>query len=174
MIKYIIYFVISFVLVYVQQSFLTAFDTFYNLNLLLVFLIFIAVIFGFNLSFIFTIFIGLFLSIYSYLPIGSFIIIYLIVLALVGYLHRNFLINLSFYTSLILMSVATIVYNILVLIFTYFFYSIGLINIYISLDNNYINNTIWQLILNLILMALVFLIAQATVKKLNLAFLFKK
>lgn len=174
MIKYLYYFLFSFFLVLLQQSFFTAFDFFSNLNILLVFLVFITIIFGFNLGFIFALFIGLILSIYSLIPWGSVILIYLVVLLIINFLYKNILTNLSFYTSLIMIILATLLYVLLVLLVFYLAYLADLNQVYIAINRGFWDNLIDQLILNTGLMALLFLIARFTYKKLNLAFLLKK
>ncbi|MBD3359911.1 MAG: hypothetical protein GF365_04370 [Candidatus Buchananbacteria bacterium] len=173
MIKYLYYLFLSFFLVLIQQSVLSAFGVLSDLNLLLVFLIFVTIIWGFNLGFIFAIFIGLFLSVYSFLPIGSFIVIFLLVLLLVNFLYKNIFINLSFNTSLILISLSTLFYFIFIVLFSFLFYLFNLSNIYITMDRLLLDSFVKQIILNLSLMALIFIIAKITYKRLNLAFLIK-
>ncbi len=173
MIKYLYYLFLSFFLVLIQQSFLSALGILSDLNLLLVFLIFVTITWGFNLGFIFAIFIGLFLSIYSFLPIGSFIAIFLLVLLSVNFLYKNVFINLSFNTSLILVSLSTLFYFIFIVLFSFLFYLFNLSNIYITMDRLLLDSFVRQIILNLSLMALIFIIAKITYKRLNLAFLIK-
>lgn len=174
MIRYLYFFIISLVLVLIVQSIFPALGIFSNLNILLIFIIFVLIVWGFNVSFFFALFIGLFLNIYSYLPLGTFILIYLIILMGANFLYKNIFINFSLFTSLILIILATIVYEFLLITFSFIFYIIGLNMIYLSLDKIFISNLIWQLILNAGLMSLIFIFGQISTKKLNLAFLIKR
>ncbi len=174
MIKYLYYFLISLALVFIAQSILPALTPFSNLNLLLVTLVFITIIFGFNLGFIFAVLIGFLINIYSYLPLGTLIIVYLLVLLAVNFLYKNVLINFSFYTNLILILVATFLYSLLVYILNLLFNFLGFVKLYINLDWIFLANLGWQLLSNLILMMALYFIAKFTIKKLNLAFLIKK
>jgi cell shape-determining protein MreD len=174
MIKYFYYLIISFCLVFIVQSFFSALGFLSNLNVLLVFIAFILIVWGFNLSFVFAIFIGLFLNIYSYLPFGTFILIYLLILFCVNFLYKNIFINFSLVTSLILIILSTICYEFLLLILNFIFYLVDLVNIYIILDKAFFFNLLWQIALNSLLMAFIFILGQVTTKKLNLTFLIKR
>ncbi|MBN1326072.1 hypothetical protein JW977_03800 [Candidatus Falkowbacteria bacterium] len=174
MIKYLYYIIISFLLVIIVQSIFPALGFLSNLNILLIFVIFILIVWGFNVSFIFALFIGLFLNIYSFLPIGTFILIYLIILFGANFLYKNVFINFSLFTSLILILMSTIVYEFLLLIFSLIFHLIGLTAIYFTLDKIFLSNLGWQLILNAVLMSLIFIFGQISTRKLNLVFLIKR
>ena len=174
MIKYFYYLIIAFILVYIQQSIVTAFSLLLNLNLLLVALIFITIIFGYNVGFIFAIYLGFLINLFSFLPFGSFIIIYLLILTIVNFLYKHVLINLSFYTSLILILIATCLYTIIISLYNLLLYFFKVTSIYMELDRTFFQNLGEQLIWNLLLMAVIFLIAKTSLKKLNLAFLLKK
>lgn len=173
MIKYLYSFVIAAVLVFIQVSILSVFNITYNLNLLLVFLIFTTIIFGLKRSIIFAVFIGLLINIYSFLPFTTIFIIYLIIIMLINYLYKNVFTNFSYFSSLILAVVGTVGYSLLTAVFAYFFYIINLTNIYIIIDYNYIKNIIAAIILNLILISVFYLFAKTTIKTLNLSLVLK-
>jgi len=174
MIKYFYYLFISLLLVLLQQGVLANLTLFSNLNLLLVVLVFITIVSGYNLGFILAVFIGLFSYFFSFLPFGTFIIIYLIILVLIDFLYKHVLINFSFYTSLILIVLATILYNFLLILFGYFYFWAGIMSFNFNLDKIFLANSLWQVASNAFLMAIIFIIAKITIKKLNLVFLFKK
>ncbi|MFA5188815.1 MAG: hypothetical protein WC460_05635 [Patescibacteria group bacterium] len=174
MIKYLYYIFISLFLVFIQQSILMVFGYTANLNILLVFLVFITIISGFNLGFIFSVIIGLIAGLYSYLPFGSLIIIFLLIISLVNFLYKHVLINFSYLTNIILIVMATFLYNCLLVLINYLAYLLGMIRIYISVDSIFLINFLWQNILNVALISLIFVIAKLTIKKLNLVFLIKK
>jgi len=174
MLKYLYYFLISFILVLLSHSILSAFGTGVKFDIILVILVFITIVWGFNLGFIFAIFIGILLGIYSYLPLGSFVLIYLIIVALVNFLHKNVLINFSLITSIILIILSVFLYNILLYFFNLILYLLNVVNIYIVMDNNYWFNIAGQILFNSLLMIFIFIIGKATFKRLNLVFLIKR
>jgi len=174
MLKYLYYFLISIVLVFLQQNILPNLGFLNNLNFLLVILVFITIISGFDLGFIFALIVGFIYNIFSFLPLGTFIIIYLVILILVNFLYKNVLINFSFLTNFILIIMATLLYNFLLPFVTYIFYALNIIKLYIVIDNDYIINFLKAIILNSLLISFIFIIAKLTIQKLNLVFLIKK
>ncbi|MDD5341498.1 MAG: hypothetical protein PHC97_03650 [Patescibacteria group bacterium] len=172
--KYFYYFIISFLAALFAQTLMPNLGFFANMNVLLVFVIFLLIVWGFNLSFIFAAFIGLFLNIYSYLPFGSFILIYLLILLGANFLYKNVFINFSLFTSLILIVLSSVSYGFLLIFLNFIFYKLNLTMIYISLDKFFFYDLFWQIILNSLLMAFVFILGQFTTRKLNLAFLIKR
>ena len=174
MTKYIIILIITFLLVILTQAIFSSFNILLPLNLFLVLLVFITMIFGFNWGFVMSIFIGLCLNLFSALPFGTIIIIYLIVVTVVSFLYKNVFINLSLYTSLLLTFLATLLYQFLILLFNFILYLINLTSIYIIFDRMFWLNLAQQVIFNLIVMTVIFILAKATSQRLNLAFLVKK
>jgi len=173
MIKYLYCFLFSVFLVFIAQS-ITSLKYINNLNLILVALVFITIVWGFNLGFIFAIFMGFLLNLYSYLPLGTFIVIYLIIIGLVNFLYKHILINFSFVTNLILIVLASILYGLLLALFNYLFFLIGFVKIYILMDGLVINKLLWQVVFNAILTSVIFIIARIFYKRLNSVFLIKK
>ncbi|MCX6745204.1 MAG: hypothetical protein NTX82_06820 [Candidatus Parcubacteria bacterium] len=174
MLKYFYCFFLSLVLVFLSQSVFIAFIPPERLNLLVVFLVFITFVSGLNWGFAFALFIGLLANFYSYLPFPSYIIIYLIIIFMVDYLHRQIFINFTFATNLILIILSTVAFSLLLTIINLIFYFLGISRIYIGLDWVWLANFIWQIINNLILMSLIFVLAKAIFKKLNLTILVKR
>jgi rod shape-determining protein MreD len=174
MLKYAYYLLISLVLVFFSQSIFSAFIAPENLNILLVFLVFITFVWGFDLGFIFAVFIGFLLNLYSYLPLGSYIVIFLLIILLVDFLHRQIFINFTFSTNIILILISTLAYSILLVGVNFIFYFLGITRIYINLDGIFLTNLFQQIISNLVLICLIFICAKAIFKKLNLAILVKR
>ncbi|HDQ23007.1 MAG TPA: hypothetical protein ENN28_03495 [Candidatus Uhrbacteria bacterium] len=174
MIKYIYYLLISLFLVFIAQSVLSPLGILSNLNLLLVVLVFITVIFGFNLGFIFAVLIGFLANIYSFLPLGSLIISYLAIIAVINFFYKNVFINFSFYTILILILIATFLNFFIIYLLNLFFYFLGVVSLYVIVDKIFLLNLLWQFLLNLLFITILYFIAKFTIKKLNLAFLIKK
>lgn len=174
MIKYLYYFLGSVFLVFLSQSIFSAIIPPENLNILVVFLVFVTFVFGLNSGFVFAVFIGFLLNLYSYLPLGTYVVIFLLIIFMVDYLHKQIFINFTFSTNFILILLSTVVYNLLLAIVSFLFYILGITRIYIELDQVYLSNLFWQIIFNLILISLVFVFARAIFKKLNLAILIKR
>jgi len=174
MAKYFYYLLISLALVFLSQSVFSAFIPPQNINLLVVFLVFATFAWGADLGFVFAVFIGLFMNLYSYLPLGTYIVIYLLIVALVDYLHRQIFINFTFATNIILILLSTILYDILLLAFNSIFHFLGLTQIYISLDKIFWADLFWQIIFNALAIGLIFIFAKAIFQKLNLAILAKR
>lgn len=174
MFKYIYCLFLSLLLVFLTQSVLTAFFPAERINLLLIFLVFITFVSGLNWGFIFALFIGLFLNFYSYLPFGSYVLIFLAVVFSVDYLHKQIFINFTFATNVILITASTFLYTLLLVLINFIFYVSGLSRVYIALDQSFGYNLFWQLFNNLILMSIVFIFAKAIFKKLNLTILVKR
>lgn len=174
MIKYLYYLAASIFLVFLSQSILSAIIPPENLNILIVFLVFVTFVWGINFGFIFAVFIGFMLNLYSYLPLGTYIVIYLILIVMVEYLHKQIFINFTFATNIILILLSTALYNILLVFLNFIFYMLDLTRIYISLDRQFFSNLFWQIVYNLCLISLVFVFARAIFKKLNLAILIKR
>src|SRR4030042_4947527 len=110
MLKIFYYLLLSLCLVFLNQSVVSVLVPPENINVLLTFLVFIAFVWGFNLAFIFAIFIGFFMNYNSYLPFGTFFFIYLVIISVVDYLHKQIFINFTFFTNIILIIVSTILY----------------------------------------------------------------
>ncbi|MCX6745815.1 MAG: hypothetical protein NTX00_02225 [Candidatus Parcubacteria bacterium] len=174
MLKYIFFILISLILVFIQISFFGALPILANLNILLVFLIFINIVFGFDTGFIFALLIGFFLNLYSFLPWGTFIVIFLAIIWLLDFLYKNVFINFSIYSNLIMVIIGTILYVFSILLAYFIFYLMGLIKIYIVIDKLFWQSFSYQIILNLVLMSGLFYLAKLTIKRLNIVFLFKK
>lgn len=174
MFKYIFYILIALLLVIIQISFLSATPIFFNLDIVLVILIFINIVFGLDTSFILALLFGFFLNLYSFLPWGTFILIFLGIIWLVDFLYKNVFINFSIYSNLILVVIGTILYVLSILLAYFVFYMLGLIKIYIIMDKLFWQNFLYQIILNLVLMSCLFYLAKLTIKRLNIVFLFKK
>lgn len=174
MIKYLYYLLIVFFIVWLMQNVLSASSLLINLNVILVFLVFVTIVFGINLGFIFALYAGVLMSFYSYLPFGTIMVAYVMVIVLVNFLYKNVFINFSLYTALILSCLATVFYTLVIFLFNLLLFFLGLTLVYLNLDQTYFFAFAWQLGCNLVLMSLTFLLAQFTIKRLNLVFLIKK
>ncbi len=137
-------------------------------------MVFITFVSGLNWGFVFALFIGLLVNFYSYLPFPSYILIYLFIIFMVDYLHQQIFINFTFATNFILIILSTAMFSLLLALTNFIFYFLGVSLVYISLDWDWLANFIWQVINNIILMSLIFVLARAIFKKLNLTILVKR
>jgi hypothetical protein len=174
MIKYFYYLLISLGLVFLSQSVFSAILPAENFNILAVFLVFVTFVWGLDLGFIFAVLLGLITNYYSYLPLGTYILIYLALVFMVDYLHQQIFINFTFFTNIILILLSTLLYNALLVSLNFILYLIGAIRVFIRLDALFYTNLFYQIIFNFILVSLVFVFAKAIFKKLNLAILVKR
>lgn len=174
MMKFVYYLLISFVLVLLNQSVLLAFIPSENLNILLVSLVFVTFVWGFDTGFIFAVFIGFLLNLYSYLPLGTYILVFILIIGLVDFLHKQVFINFTFSTNIILIVLSTLFYSFLLTAINFILYFLGFISIYISIDKMFLTNLFWQIVSNSIFICLIFIFAKAIFKKLNLAILAKR
>ena len=172
--KVIYYFLLSLGLVFLNQSIVSALIPPENINILLTFLVFITFVWGLNLAFIFAISIGFLLNYFSYLPFGTFIIIYLIIIFTVDYLHKEIFINFTYFTNIILIVISTLLYTILLFGANFLFYIFGLVDIYILFDSNFAANLFLKIFNNIILISIIFVFAKAIFKRLNLTILIKR
>src|SRR4030042_1127695 len=174
MIKYLYLLIIAFILVFLDLTALAVFLPAQMINILLVMLVFITFIWGFNYGFFFSVAIGFFLGLFTYLPFFTYILIYLMITLIIDYLHKQIFINFTFFTNLFLMIIATFLYTIFWILSNLCFYMLGFSRIYISLDKFFLYEFFWQIILNSILISIMFIFARAIFKKLNLAFLIQR
>jgi hypothetical protein len=174
MIRYLSLGIFSCFLLFLEQSIFTTSMWLINLNLILVFLVFIDIVWGFNWAFAFTVFAGIGLDVFSYLPFSTIVIILLVILFIVDLLYRHVFINFSFFSALILIFIATMLYIIMIYLGNILFFLIGWRNIYIEIDYIFEQKIFWQLLLNLLFMSVIFLFAKTLFKKLNLVFLTKR
>jgi len=171
MIKYIAYFLISFFLVFIQQSLFSGFSLLADLNILLITIVYITLVFGFNLGFIFALFIGFGIGLYTFLPFGVLLLIFLAIVFLIDLVNKYILTSFSFFTNFILIIGATISYYILIIVFSNLFFYLKILEVNLNLDQRFLDGFFNQLFLNTLLMIFLYLISKITFKRLNLAFL---
>lgn len=176
MFKVISKLVILFFYVILQISFLPTLGyPINNLNLILSIIIFVTIIISYETGLWYAFGSGLLLELYSTYFFGMIIFSLIIATVLINFLFDNFFTNRSFYSLLILGLIGTIIYNFLLF----------LINLIIDFINplkniaDYFNaqlfyNLIWQIVLNLFILSLIFLILNFTSKQLKSVFIFPR
>lgn len=131
-----------------------------NMNVALVFLIFLCVVYRFSLGTIYGLVVGFFLDLYSALPFGAMLVGFSITLYVVFKIFEHLLTNKSFYTFLGLNLIASLIFSLIV----YVYQVIVLLNetkdlILIKQISLFaIDNLLWQLLFNAILAVILFFI----------------
>jgi len=176
MLKFIIN--ISFVLfcVLLQLSFIPfLIYPFNNLNLVLCIIIFITAIVSYKMGLWIAFSSGLMLGLYSFFPFGLINIFLIITAILINFFFNNFFTHRSLNSLIILGLIGTAFYNISLLIANSIIFFIGQQrDIFNFLNIQFFYNLIWQIILNLVVLSLMFLILNFIVKQLKSVFLFPK
>lgn len=105
------------ILVFIQLGFLTGLPLrLANLNLTLVALVFILVLTDLEVAFYWAIGFGFFSDLFSFYPFGSQLLSFCLTLSVIDFLLDKFFTNRSFYSFLALITAATVIYNILLLL----------------------------------------------------------
>lgn len=142
-----------------------------NLNVILTTIVFITIILNYRLGLYSAVLAGIVLDLYSVNGLGPVIITLLVVVLSLNFLFNNFFTNRSFYSLLVLGFIGTVIYDVVLLFLKYIFYSLKINGLIPNLDRFWFYNFSWQIILNLVLISLIFLIFNALSKKLKSVFL---
>jgi len=131
-----------------------------KLNIVLVVLIFIAVVYEFYMSATYALFLGFILDLYSSLPFGAMLLSLMITLYVVYKIFKKLLTNKSFYTLIGLTVVGTFVHGFILYIYLYliFFFQTKDIQLIKKLSFMGTQDFLWQLLFNLIAIAVLFMI----------------
>lgn len=144
-------------LVIIQISFINGLPTvFKNINLIIIVLVFILGLVGFNSAFWWAVGAGLFLDIFSFLPFGINLLCLLATLLLINFLLTNFFTNRSLYSFLVLNFFYTLIFRFFVISLNYIVDSFAKKNFAIHYNLNFLINESSALILNFILVVIIF------------------
>lgn len=155
-----------------QISFISGLPLWFNnLNFILVVIIFILVLINFKISFWWFVGVGFLLDIYSFFPFGFYLICLLATLLFVNFLLNNFFTNRSMYSFLALTFFSTIFYV----------FSLNLMKFFLQIFTYQANfsvfirefwvNAVFQILLNLILVVILFNLINFVSHKLKPVFL---
>jgi len=144
-----------------------------NLDIILVTIIFVSVAYRFYIGVIYALFCGFFVDLYSTLPFGSNMIIYLIVLYCVYIISQKLLTNKSLYSLVALTFISTFFYAFLLYVLRVFlslshFKDYSLIKDYSLLATQ---NVFWQLIFNVGCAVLLFFVFHYSSKQFKAVFI---
>lgn len=137
-----------------------------SLNLILSLIIFVTVIISYEKGLWWAFGLGIFLELYSALPFGIISLSLFFVVILINFLFSHIFTNRSFYSLLILGLIGTIFYNSVM----FLFYLILLITDFnVSFFNfNFWLDFIWQPILNVIILSVVFFTCYISTNRLKI------
>lgn len=139
-----------------QSSFVSALPSYFsNLNLVLLFLVFILIIDGLDLALFYAFAIGLTMDYLSFMPFGIYALSFIFMVLVTNFLLVNFFTNRSLYSFLALTASSSIINFIFVLILN-ISVSIFLNINFISLNNEFYSSAIYQLFLNSFFMIFVY------------------
>lgn len=131
--KSILFFLLAVIAFVIQFGFLSLAGTLLSsLNLVLIFLVIILSLFDFRYALVFTLSAGLLLDIFSNLPFGIFLLTLFATIMVLEFLALNFFTNYSFYSLVILGSVAAVVYHGVFLMLGGLLYLAGFNNFFVS------------------------------------------
>lgn len=141
-----------------------------NLNLILSLIIFLAVIIDYHKGLWWALGGGLFLELYSGSVFGLTTLSLLLTVIGINFLFNNFFTNRSFYSLMILGFIATFIYN---LSWLGFHFILALVGVNLSLVGiNFVSQFVWQPILNLLILAIIFTAYYFSTGRLRNIFLF--
>lgn len=157
------------ILVIIQISFLTTWLFPINsLNLILSLLIFLTIIINYEKALVWALGSGLFLEMFTVLPFGLTTMSLILTVISINFLFNNFFTNRSFYSLMILGLFGTLIYNLLIFLFNILLIIFGF-NLFVS---DFLINFVWQPILNLVILAVIFFTYYISTKRLRSIFLF--
>lgn len=140
-------------------------------NLILSIVIFVTVVLSYHRGLWFALFSGLIIDLFSFLPFGTMTLAMLLTVIIINNLFNNFFTNRSLYSLIILGFLGNIVYFAFLLFINLIFFVFDITNnldIFFTAENLY--GFFWQMIFNVSLLTLLFIIFNFISKKLKSVF----
>ncbi|MFH0856924.1 MAG: hypothetical protein V1860_03435 [bacterium] len=141
-------------------------------NLILILLIFISLL-NYEYGLYFILLSALVLELYSPYPAGLLFFSYFITFLAIIWMFRNFFTNKSLYSLIVIGFIGTLCYNILFYVSNEAFFLLNMNYFSIKLDGRYFINLSFQLIFNLMWLAILFIFFRIINKKMRAAFIIK-
>lgn len=163
-------FLILTLLVVLQTSFLPSINYLDNINLILILIFSFIFILGIKKALWWGLVGGLMLDLYSILNFGVITIALISSLVLTYFLFKNFFINRSFSSLIILITTATLFYNLILIILSKILKFINLNTYDIILTFQYFYSLIEKIIFNILLILIIFFIGNYLSRKLRFNF----
>lgn len=159
--------------VVIQISFLSSFKTLSHLNLILtlsILLLFLNSKYLYYLIFV----AGTILDIYSSLPFPIITLSLLAAISLLGILFKNVFTNRSRYSLMLLSFTGTVIYIAVITILAYVAYVARLSEYAPTLNKFYFTNLAWQIIFNILFLAILWSLVNFFKHRLQKTFIFQK
>jgi len=156
----------------IQISFLSGLPSiFSSLNLALVVLIFILGFAGFDLAIYWALGLGFILVIFSFLPFGSYLVSLSLTIIVANFLLNYFFTNRSLYTFLALTGLATIIYELIIIMGGFIFLETN--QLALTGNGNFLETYAARIGVNLLVAFVIFYIIHFIGKNLRPVFLIK-
>ncbi|PIY95518.1 MAG: hypothetical protein COY66_06660 [Candidatus Kerfeldbacteria bacterium CG_4_10_14_0_8_um_filter_42_10] len=153
----------------IQASFINlAGENVAYLNILIIFLVFLVFYLETVPMLWFAFLTGAITELFSFYPFGIVTAIVVTSAIFLSFLFKNFLTNRSLYTFLLLTAAGTIIYNLLIFISSYILYWFEDAGISIVSGNKFWIGLLWQLIINVIVALVLFLIARIITRRFSI------
>ena len=127
-----------------------------------------------NFLFYFILISGIILDIYSILPFSIITLSLIATIFLLNILFKNLFTNRSLYSLILLGLIGTIAYNLISIILIYFAYFFKFIEYYAGLNKLFFLNSIWQIIVNILFLIIIWFLSNLFESKFQKTFFFKK
>jgi len=144
-----------------------------NFNLFLIAIIFVLMLSSFKASLWWAVGLGFFLDLYSFLPFGAYMVCLLAMVLFANFMAVNFFTDRSLYSFIALTFISTILFNLILLIFLYILGKFGGSNQLLA-NFQFFKDFVWQLILNLSAVFLLFYGISFVSRRLRPVFLERK
>ena len=147
-------------------------DPFLNINFILTVLVFISIVYNFNYGVVYGIILAIFLDLFSPAFFGANIIAVCLTLYLIYKVFEHFLTNKSFYSLIGLTFLATGIFNLILFLYKSFYYIAFMkdFNIVIYFSKIALHELFWQIIFNIFLIFIAFVISHFVSHKFKTVF----
>jgi rod shape-determining protein MreD len=168
-----IFFIIGVILLgLLQVSFFNSFEMIrYYTNIVLVLAILITVTIGYQRGLLFAILTGLLLDCFSSFSFGTITVALLIPIVVIYYIFRKWLAHKSIYSLMLVIILSTLIYNLLLWLLTNTFYWLNWSDLAITFNYRFISMIGGQLIGNITIVVLLYLIVSLVLQKIKSRFL---
>jgi cell shape-determining protein MreD len=137
-------------------------------------LIFVLALFGYRTAFWWAFFLGIICDSMSFLPFGVYLAAFIVLLAGINFLLKNFFTNRSLYSFLALAVFSVFIFKLIVYSSSEMFYFWGLSGAKLDFSKAFWLNEFYYLMVNLIFIAFVFYAINFVSRRLKPAFLIRK
>lgn len=149
--KIVLNIVLAIILAIVQIAFISGLPSWFsNLNLILIVLVFILGLIGFQSAWWWSLGLGILMDIYHFLPFGIFLISLSSAILLTNFLLTNFFTNRSLYSFLALTTLAGIFYNIILYFLSFISNFFNISGVFIKINSGVLVNELRGLAVNIL------------------------